>query len=57
MNNNIPEAVIEKLKHEIQDVVFGGVSLIINIRDGHPTYRIEKTISILNKSEGDYSGR
>ena len=58
-SNNIPEVVIEKLEREIQGVVFGGVSLIINIRDGHLTYRIEKTISIDTniRNEGDHSGK
>jgi len=48
--SNIPEAVIEKLEREIQGVVFGGVSLIVNIRDGRLTYRIEKTVSILTET-------
>ena len=58
-SNNIPEVVIEKLEREIQGVVFGGVSLIINIRDRHLTYRIEKTISIDTniRNEGDHSGK
>jgi len=58
-SNNIPEVVIDKLEREIQGVVFGGVSLIINIRDRHLTYRIEKTISIDTniRNEGDHSGK
>jgi hypothetical protein len=44
---NIPPAVIERLEREIQGVDFGGVSLIVSVRDGHPTYRIEKTISVM----------
>jgi hypothetical protein len=39
--------VVERLEREIQGVDFGGVSLIINIRDGRATYRIEKTISVM----------
>ena len=50
-NGHIPQAVIEKLEREIQGVEFGGVSLIIAIRDGRPTFRIEKTVSILTGSE------
>jgi len=46
-NINIPKTVIEKLEQELQGIDFGGVSLIINIRDSHPTYRIEKTVSIM----------
>jgi len=58
-SNNIPEVVIDKLEREIQGVVFGGVSLIINIRDRHLTYRIEKTISIDTniRNEGDHCGK
>ena len=44
---NIPPAVIERLEQEIQGVDFGGVSLVVAIRDGHPTFRIEKTISVM----------
>ena len=44
---NIPPVVIEKLEQEIRGVEHGGVSLIVNIRNGHPTFRIEKTISIM----------
>ena len=46
-NNNIPLSVIGKLESEMQGVDFGGVSLIIAIRDGRPTFRIEKTVSIM----------
>ena len=46
-NGYIPLAVIKRLKSEIQGVDFGGVSLIISVRDGHPTFRIEKTVSIM----------
>jgi len=46
-NGNIPPAVIERLEREIRDIDFGGVSLIIAIRDGHPTFRMEKTVSIM----------
>jgi len=44
---NIPLSVIKRLEGEIRGVDFGGVSLIVAIRDGHPTFRIEKTISII----------
>ena len=44
---NIPTTVLEMLEHEIRGVEHGGVSLIVNIRNGHPTFRIEKTISIM----------
>ena len=47
VDGTIPQTVIDKLEYEIQGIIFGGVSLIISIRDGHPTYRIEKTISII----------
>jgi len=43
----IPQAVIDVLENEICGVGFGGVSLVVNVRDGHPTFRIEKTISIM----------
>jgi len=46
-NCNIPEAIISRLGYEMQGVEFGGVSLIITIRDGHPTFRIEKTLSFM----------
>jgi hypothetical protein len=46
-SGNIPAMVIERLEREISGLDFGGVSLIINLRDGHPTYRIEKTISVM----------
>jgi hypothetical protein len=46
-NGNIPPTIIERLEREIQGVDFGGVSLIVSVRDGHPTYRIEKTISVM----------
>jgi hypothetical protein len=46
-SGNIPTTVIQCLEHEIQGVDFGGVSLIVSVRDGHPTYRIEKTISVM----------
>ena len=32
----------------MQGLEFGGVSLIIVIRDGRPTFRIEKTVSIMS---------
>jgi hypothetical protein len=46
-NGNIPTTVIERLEREMQGVGFGGVSLIVTIRDGHPAFRIEKTVSIM----------
>ena len=46
-NDNIPDSVIQALRREMQGVSFGGVSLIISIRDGHATFRVEKTISLL----------
>lgn len=45
---HIPATVIERLEREIQGVDFGGVSLIIAIRDSYPTFRIEKTVSIMS---------
>ena len=48
----IPPAVIAHLEREISDVVFGGVSLIVAIRNGQPSFRIEKTISLMT---GDVS--
>jgi len=50
--SNIPAAVIEQLEQEIHGVNFGGVSLIVTIRDGHPSFRIEKTISIMTGKDG-----
>jgi len=49
-NCNIPATVLSKLEHEMQDVEFGGVSLIITIRDGRPTFRIEKILSFMAPS-------
>jgi hypothetical protein len=43
----IPTAVINRLEQELQDIDFGGVSLVVTVRDGHPTFRIEKTVSIM----------
>jgi len=43
----IPPTVIKRLEHEIRGIDFGGVSLIITVRDGHFNFRIEKTVSIL----------
>jgi hypothetical protein len=43
----IPPTVINRLEREIQGIDFGGVSLIITIRDSHPTFRIEKTVSVM----------
>jgi len=51
-NCNIPATVLSKLEHEMQDVEFGGISLIITIRDGRPTFRIEKTLSFMAPSSG-----
>ena len=45
--NKIPQVVIERLEREICGLEFGGVSLIVAVRDGHPTFRIEKTISVM----------
>jgi hypothetical protein len=45
--SNIPPTVIERLEREIYGLEFGGVSLIVAVRDGHRTYRIEKTISVM----------
>jgi hypothetical protein len=46
-NGNIPPAVIERFEREIRGLDFGGVSLVVTVRDGHPAYRIEKTVSIV----------
>jgi len=43
----IPPAIIAHLEHEMLDVVFGGVSLIVAIRNGKPSFRIEKTVSLM----------
>ena len=48
----VPPAVIAHLEREILDVVFGGVSLIVAIRNGQPSFRIEKTVSLMT---GDVS--
>jgi len=50
-NGNIPLFVIEKLEREIQGVNFGGVSLIVAIRDGRLSFRIEKTVSIITTGD------
>ena len=50
--SNIPPNVIAHLEREIQDVVFGSVSLIVAIRNGQPSFRIEKTVSLMT---GDVS--
>ena len=47
LKRNIPAAVIKRLEHELHGIKFGGISLIISVRDGRPTFRIEKTISIM----------
>ena len=47
-NGKIPAAVILRLEREMWGLEFGGVSLIITFRDGHPTFRIEKTVSIMS---------
>ena len=52
----IPPAVIAHLEREILGVVFGGVSLIVAIRNGQPSFRIEKTISIAPATTGCYNG-
>jgi len=46
-DGNIPPGVIKQLEQEIRGVDFGGVSLVVAIRGGHPTFRIEKTVSIM----------
>jgi hypothetical protein len=46
-SGNIPQTAIDRLEREIQNVNFGSVSLIVSIRDKHPTFRIEKTVSII----------
>ena len=45
--SSIPLPAIEQFDREIKSVTHGGVSLIAAIRDGHPTFRIEKTVSII----------
>ena len=52
LNNKLPLAVINKLEEEMRDINFGGVSLIIAFRDGLPTFRIEKTISMMTATKG-----
>jgi hypothetical protein len=52
-NGNIPPTVIERLEREICGLEFGGVSLIVAVRDGHRTYRIEKTISVMSGGGND----
>ena len=51
-NGNISQAVINKLEQEMQGIDFGGVSLIITFRNGYPTFRIEKTISMMTATTG-----
>ena len=57
-NGHIPQAAIEKFEQEIRGVEHGSVSLIVNIRDGRPSFRIEKTVSFLTGSEvaNDHQG-
>jgi hypothetical protein len=45
--SNIPPTVIKQLEREMNGIEFGGISLIINFRNGHPSYRIEKVISVM----------
>ena len=45
---NIPATVISRLEREMQGLEFGGVSLTVAFRNGHPTFRIEKTVSIMS---------
>ena len=51
-NGNIPLAVISKLEEELRGICFGGVSLIITCRNGNPTFRIEKIISMMTPAIG-----
>ena len=44
---SVPAEVIRQLESEMQGINFGGVSLIIAIRDGRPAFRIEKIVSLL----------
>ena len=44
---NIPQSVIVNLENELRDLKHGGISLIVAVRDGNPSYRIEKTVSLL----------
>jgi len=46
-NCQIPMDIISRLEHEIEDVEFGGISLIISIRNRRPSFRIEKTLSFI----------
>jgi hypothetical protein len=46
LTGKIPPAIIAHLEREMQDLEFGGVSLIVAIRNGQPSFRIEKTVSL-----------
>ena len=46
-DGNIPIDIIQMLEDEIKGVDHGGVSLIVTIRDGNLSYRIEKIISLM----------
>jgi hypothetical protein len=52
-NNNgiIPLVIIKRLENELSGLEFGGCSLIVNVRDKHLTFRIEKTISMAMAKE------
>ena len=46
-SSKIPAEIIGRLEQEVQGIDFGGVSLIVTVRDGRKNYRIEKTVSML----------
>ena len=54
--DSIPPSVVHRLEEEMRGVGFGAVSLIVNIRDGRPSFRIEKVLSFLPWDEGGGHG-
>ncbi|MCL1812978.1 MAG: hypothetical protein FWG29_05600 [Treponema sp.] len=56
LDGNVPVSVVQMLENEIKDIDHGGVSLIITIRDGHLSYRIEKTISLMPRIQRGHDG-
>lgn len=38
--------IIEQFANELRNIAFGGCSLIVNVRNGRCSFRIEKIVSI-----------
>jgi hypothetical protein len=44
-------SVIDQFEREARGLAFGGVSIIAQFRNGKPTFRIEKVVSIVSGGE------